>query len=134
MHDHQVTCAFVLLLSLGQLAQADQQQPLLSKSRHLCHHFTCCAAVLWSTNIVEMNSAGGDAGTGNDGAVSWEDRKTQKACLERYRVASAEIIAVFHEVAPEAVVEKASIDEAYIDVTNIVDAHLQVCSPLLASL
>lgn len=58
--------------------------------------------------------------------MTWEDRKTQKACLERYRVASAEIIAVFHEVAPEAVVEKASIDEAYIDVTSIVDAHLQV--------
>ena len=77
-----------------------------------------------------VNSAGGDAGTGDDGAVSWEDRKTQKACLERYRVASAEIIAVFHEVAPEAVVEKASIDEAYIDVTNIVDVHLQVAAGL----
>ena len=41
-------------------------------------------------------------------------------------MASAEIIAVFHEVAPEAVIEKASIDEAYLDVTSIVDAHLQV--------
>ena len=69
---------------------------------------------------------GGEAGTGNDSAVTWEDRKTQKACLERYRVASAEIIAVFHEVAPEGIVEKASIDEAYIDVTSIVDTHLQV--------
>ena len=57
--------------------------------------------------------------------MTWEDRKTQKACLERYRAASAEIIAVFHEVAPEAIVEKASIDEAYLDVTSIVDAHLQ---------
>lgn len=73
-----------------------------------------------------MLSSGGEAGTGNDSAVTWEDRKTQKACLERYRVASAEIIAVFHEVAPEGIVEKASIDEAYIDVTSIVDAHLQV--------
>lgn len=79
-------------------------------------------------------STGGDAGTGHDSAVTWEDRKTQKACLERYRVASAEIIAVFHEVAPEAVVEKASIDEAYIDVTSIVDAHLQVCTLNLASI
>ena len=70
-------------------------------------------------------AAGGDAGAGNDSAVTWEDRKTQKACLERYRVASAEIIAVFHEVAPDAIVEKASIDEAYLDVTTIVDAHLQ---------
>jgi type IV secretory pathway TrbF-like protein len=69
--------------------------------------------------------AGGDAGAGSDSAVTWEDRKTQKACLERYRVASAEIIAVFHEVAPDAIVEKASIDEAYLDVTSIVDAHLR---------
>lgn len=69
--------------------------------------------------------AGGDAGAGNDSAVTWEDRKTQKACLERYRVASAEIIAVFHEVAPDAIVEKASIDEAYLDVTSIVDVHLR---------
>lgn len=69
--------------------------------------------------------AGGDASAGNDSAVTWEDRKTQKACLERYRVASAEIIAVFHEVAPDAIVEKASIDEAYLDVTSIVDVHLR---------
>jgi len=36
---------------------------------------------------------------------------------------------VFHEVAPDAIVEKASIDEAYLDVTSIVDVHLQA-SPL----
>lgn len=74
---------------------------------------------------------GGNAGAGSDSAVTWEDRKTQKACLERYRVASAEILAVFHEVAPDANVEKASIDEAYLDVTSIVDAHLQAstCCP-----
>ena len=88
-------------------------------------------AVLSRTNVLCISvtltlSLGGEAGTGNDSAVTWEDRKTQKACLERYRVASAEIIAVFHEVAPEGIVEKASIDEAYIDVTSIVDAHLQV--------
>ncbi|KAA6422642.1 MAG: hypothetical protein FRX49_07502 [Trebouxia sp. A1-2] len=74
---------------------------------------------------VHVETIGGDAGAGNDSAVTWEDRKTQKACLERYRVASAEIIAVFHEVAPDAIVEKASIDEAYLDVTSIVDVHLQ---------
>ncbi|KAL0033669.1 hypothetical protein WJX79_011083 [Trebouxia sp. C0005] len=85
---------------------------------------------------VHVETIGGDAGAGNDSAVTWEDRKTQKACLERYRVASAEIIAVFHEVAPDAIVEKASIDEAYLDVTSIVDVHLQACdgeSSLLAS-
>ncbi|KAL0047265.1 hypothetical protein WJX82_011225 [Trebouxia sp. C0006] len=74
---------------------------------------------------VHVETIGGDAGAGSDSAVTWEDRKTQKACLERYRVASAEIIAVFHEVAPDAIVEKASIDEAYLDVTSIVDAHLR---------
>ena len=79
--------------------------------------------------------AGGSAGAGSDSAVPWEDRKTQKACLERYRVASAEILAVFHEVAPDAIVEKASIDEAYLDVTSIVDAHLQAraCCPASTS-
>ncbi|DBB00910.1 hypothetical protein WJX77_007765 [Trebouxia sp. C0004] len=74
---------------------------------------------------VHVETIGGDAAAGNDIAVTWEDRKTQKACLERYRVASAEIIAVFHEVAPGAIVEKASIDEAYLDVTSIVDVHLR---------
>ena len=75
---------------------------------------------------------GGNAGVSCDSAVTWEDRKTQKACLERYRVASAEILAVFHEVAPDAIVEKASIDEAYLDVTSIVDAHLQASTCCLA--
>lgn len=46
-------------------------------------------------------------------------------------MASAEILAVIHEVAPDAIVEKASIDEAYLDITSIVDAHLQAstCCP-----
>lgn len=74
---------------------------------------------------LRYSCTGGNAGASSDSAVTWEDRKTQKACLERYRVASAEILAVFHEVAPDAIVEKASIDEAYLDVTSIVDAHLQ---------
>ena len=88
---------------------------------HICDWQTAVA-----TEAVAIRSAGGEAGTGSDSTVTWEDRKTQKACLERYRVASAEIIAVLHETAPDAVIEKASIDEAYLDVTNIVDSYLQV--------
>ena len=55
-------------------------------------------------------------------------RGAQKACLERYRSASREIIAVLHKTAPAAVLEKASIDEVYMDVTAIVDNELQASS------
>lgn len=52
-------------------------------------------------------------------------RLTQKACLERYRRANAEILKVLHKLAPTSVIEKASIDEVYIDVTSMVDAELE---------
>lgn len=51
-------------------------------------------------------------------------RLTQKACLERYRRANADILQLLHRHAPSAVVEKASIDEVYMDVTALVDAEL----------
>ena len=72
---------------------------------------------------------GGDAGkqAGGEG-VTWDDRHKQKACLERYRRASAEIVAVFHSVLPAVVIEKASIDEAYLDVTQMVDQEMQVAA------
>lgn len=42
--------------------------------------------------------------------------------LERYRDASKEIFAVFKKhLSPCAILEKASVDEAYIDVTKMVD-------------
>ncbi len=53
------------------------------------------------------------------------DRLTQKACLERYRKANSEIMKILHKLAPNSVIEKASIDEVYIDVTAMVDAELQ---------
>eukprot|EP00884_Botryococcus_braunii_P006782 jgi/Botrbrau1/16104/Bobra.7_2s0069.1 len=53
------------------------------------------------------------------------DRSSQKACLNRYRRASSEIIAVLHSVCPQAPLEKASIDEVYMDVTAEVDQELQ---------
>lgn len=45
------------------------------------------------------------------------DRTHQKAILRRYRVASREIFAVLSRFA--SVIEKASIDEAFIDVTDL---------------
>lgn len=47
-------------------------------------------------------------------------RLTQKACLERYRLANAEILDVLHTEVPSSTIEKASIDEVYIDVTDLV--------------
>jgi nucleotidyltransferase/DNA polymerase involved in DNA repair len=45
------------------------------------------------------------------------DRTHQKAILRRYRVASREIFAVLGRFA--SVIEKASIDEAFIDITDL---------------
>ncbi|CAI5709930.1 unnamed protein product [Hyaloperonospora brassicae] len=50
------------------------------------------------------------------------DRTHQKAILRRYRVASREIFAVLSSMVP--VVEKASIDEAFMDVTDMAKARL----------
>ena len=50
---------------------------------------------------------------------------TQKACLERYRRANSEIMTLLHRLIPTAVIEKASIDEMYIDATPLVDAQLE---------
>ena len=61
----------------------------------------------------------------NRAAAELRSGGAQKACLERYRSASREIIAVLHKAAPAAVLEKASIDEVYMDVTALVDNELQ---------
>lgn len=53
--------------------------------------------------------AGQILGSQSDSAASWRG----KACLERYRRASAEIFAIFKRMFPRSVLEKASIDEAY---------------------
>uniref|UniRef100_A0AAV1V9X6 DNA polymerase eta n=1 Tax=Peronospora matthiolae TaxID=2874970 RepID=A0AAV1V9X6_9STRA len=50
------------------------------------------------------------------------DRTHQKAILRRYRVASREIFAILGSIVP--VVEKASIDEAFMDVTDMAKARL----------
>lgn len=50
------------------------------------------------------------------------DRTYQKAILRRYRVASREIFAILTSMAP--VIEKASIDEAFMDVTDMAKERL----------
>jgi DNA polymerase eta len=59
-----------------------------------------------------------------DAAAHRALRLTRKACLERYRRANREIMDALHRLAPGAVIEKASIDEVYIDATAQVDAEL----------
>lgn len=56
-------------------------------------------------------------------------RQTHKACLERYRVASASIMGLLRKLSPGATAEKASIDEIYLDVTALVEAELGGESP-----
>ena len=53
------------------------------------------------------------------------NRYQQKACLERYRHASYEILQLVRKLIPCAVIEKASIDEFYIDVTAVVDQEVK---------
>ncbi len=53
------------------------------------------------------------------------DRLNKKACLERYRLANAEILDVLHDEIPTCPIEKASIDEVYIDATTLVDMELE---------
>jgi nucleotidyltransferase/DNA polymerase involved in DNA repair len=53
-------------------------------------------------------------------------RQTQKACLERYRRANGDIMSLLHRLAPSAVIEKASIDEVYVDATAMVDAEMRL--------
>ncbi|KAL4430354.1 hypothetical protein ABPG77_002160 [Micractinium sp. CCAP 211/92] len=69
--------------------------------------------------------AGPEPAGGVGGGAQDSRRLTQKACLERYRLACAEVVALLHRLAPAAVIEKASIDEVYMDVTAMVDKELQ---------
>jgi len=56
----------------------------------------------------------GSRNDGGDAAAANRTRGTAKACLQRYRIASAEVMALLAELAPGATLEKASIDEAYL--------------------
>eukprot|EP00890_Picochlorum_soloecismus_P005649 jgi/Picsp_1/6085/NSC_03439-R1_sister chromatid cohesion protein len=53
------------------------------------------------------------------------NKNAEKACLERYRLASAEILDVIRKEIPSTTIEKASIDEVYVDVTSLVDVEME---------
>ncbi|KAI7843160.1 hypothetical protein COHA_003144 [Chlorella ohadii] len=60
------------------------------------------------------------APAGSSGGGNGNRRLTQKACLERYRRSTAEVLVLLHRLAPGCTIEKASIDEVYMDVTGMV--------------
>eukprot|EP00873_Tetraselmis_striata_P002831 jgi/Tetstr1/423095/TSEL_013865.t1 len=77
---------------------------------------------------VETIGDGGGGGGGGEGVQGGaaHSRLKEKACLERYRQASRKIIALIHRTVPgSTVVEKASIDEVYLDVTQAVEEELR---------
>lgn len=69
-----------------------------------------------------MNVAGGSHRPQSAGGAA-PDRVNRKVTLQRYRHASVDIMAALAKVAP--CIERASIDEAYVDVTAQVDAVLR---------
>jgi DNA polymerase eta len=52
------------------------------------------------------------------------DRETRKVSLSRYRNASWQVMAALDDAFPNSPVERASVDEAYVDVTSEVDSLL----------
>lgn len=61
------------------------------------------------------------------------DPKTHKVSLDPYRRESAKILAVFKSLVPEGEVEKASIDEAFIDLTALTIQEILKIYPELAN-
>ncbi|KAK9791346.1 hypothetical protein WJX73_002907 [Symbiochloris irregularis] len=88
----------------------------VAEARQKCPELICC-------HVQTLGDSGQDGGT--VGPPPAKDRTMQKACLERYRQASQAIILLLRSLAPQAVTEKASIDEVYMDVTAIVDAEMR---------
>ena len=72
--------------------------------------------------IGKRRGPGADGGEGSIGEVN-PDKATSKASLARYRKASFEVIKVMKKFS--SCIERASIDEVYIDVTAMVDERLQ---------
>ncbi|WVQ74905.1 hypothetical protein IAR50_004513 [Cryptococcus sp. DSM 104548] len=65
----------------------------------------------------------------------WEnvDSRTHKVSLDPYRRESLKILAIFKEMLPKGEVEKASIDEAFLDLTPMVLERLLLEHPYLAT-
>lgn len=72
----------------------------------------------------------GEAEAGYWGEV---DPRTHKVSLDPYRRESLKILAIFKEMVPRGEIEKASIDEAFLDLSTQVVERLLVLHPFLAS-
>ncbi|RSH86475.1 DNA-directed DNA polymerase eta rad30 [Apiotrichum porosum] len=72
---------------------------------------------------------------GESEAGYWDDvdRRTHKVSLDPYRRESLKILAVFREMAPTAELEKASIDEAFLDLTPMVIERILSSYPYIAT-
>ncbi len=83
---------------------------------------------LVQTNVAASDGTSGssvDAGTmANVHGLGAVAQATHKVSLERYRTASRRIFSIFVDLLGDHSVEKASIDEAFLDVTDLVDGIL----------
>ncbi|WOO83821.1 N-acetyltransferase eso1 [Vanrija pseudolonga] len=72
---------------------------------------------------------------GDTEAGYWDDvdRRTHKVSLDPYRRESLKILAVFREMAPDCEIEKASIDEAFMDLTPMAIKQMLKTFPHLAA-
>lgn len=83
-------------------------------------------------DVVAGGGAGGDAAGaraetapgGAAGEASGDVKNTQKVSLARYRNASSQVFSVIASLLPGAPFERASIDEAFVDITAHVEARL----------
>ena len=75
--------------------------------------------------VVGDSGGGSGGGGGGDSGAAEPDRSQAKVSLERYRTESAKIFALLESLAPA--LERASIDEAYIDATELAaEEHARV--------
>ncbi|MEW5311791.1 MAG: hypothetical protein WDW38_003477 [Sanguina aurantia] len=75
--------------------------------------------------LVHVQTIGEDGCTDTNVEGSASSRGGTKACLQRYRLASGDIMRVLRKhLSPSAVMEKAGIDECFFDVTAMVEEEL----------
>lgn len=67
-----------------------------------------------------------DAGSNNSKDGRMHDRRKEKVSLERYRRASADVFSALTSFNKDIIIEKASVDEAYLDLTHAVRGLLSM--------
>ena len=88
---------------------------------------TLCPALRTPHVPLVGGDGGAGGGGGGGGSADEPDRSQAKVSLERYRTESTKIFALLESLAPE--LERASIDEAYIDATELAgEEHARVLS------